>query len=185
MHNSHRQSRRQLARGSDNVPKSWLVSDIKLLTREEWQVLRDIRLTALQDSPESFLATYQREFSYREENWRAEFARGEWNVGLLGAAAVSLLGATREVDAPIDQCYLEYMWVAPGCRRSGLASRMLDVVVRRLQARGVRTVFLWVLDGNEAAARLYKRVGFVSTHYRQPLPADPSRSEERMLLNLG
>jgi ribosomal protein S18 acetylase RimI-like enzyme len=85
----------------------------------------------------------------------------------------------------LDQCYLEYMWVAPKCRRSGLALRMLAVVLDRLRARGVRTVYLWVLDGNEPAARLYKSAGFVSTSLRQPLPADPGRSEEQMHLSLA
>jgi len=55
----------------------------------------------------------------------------------------------------------------------------------RLQAAGVRTAFLWVPDGNDAAVHLYERVGFVSTNHRQPLPAHPGRSEERMQLKLG
>jgi ribosomal protein S18 acetylase RimI-like enzyme len=46
-------------------------------------------------------------------------------------------------------------------------------------------VYLWVLDGNEPAARLYKSAGFISTSLRQPLPADPGRSEQQMLLNLA
>jgi len=43
---------------------------------------------------------------------------------------------------------------------------------------------LWVLDGNGPALQLYERFGFASTRERQPLPADPTRSEERMLLHL-
>jgi ribosomal protein S18 acetylase RimI-like enzyme len=62
---------------------------------------------------------------------------------------------------------------------------MLTIILDRLQTSGVRTVFLWVLDGNDTAIRLYKRVGFVSTNHRQPLSADPERSEERMQLDLG
>ena len=159
--------------------------DIKLLAPHQWPTLRDIRLRALRDSPESFLSTVERETSYGEEQWRAEFARGEWNIGFLGAEDVSLLGVTRELDTPMSQCYLEYLWVAPSRRRSGLARQLLAVVLDRLQAVGVRTVFLWVLDGNEEAAQLYKSIGFVSTSHRQPLEADPDRSEERMQLNLG
>ncbi|HEY4993216.1 MAG TPA: GNAT family N-acetyltransferase [Nakamurella sp.] len=145
----------------------------------------NIRLRALRESPESFLSTFERETSYGEEQWRAECARGEWNIGFVGAEEVSLLGATRELGTPVNQCYLEYLWVAPSCRRSGLARQILGVVLDRLKTAGVRTVFLWVLDGNEGAAQLYKRIGFVSTNHRQPLEADPGRSEERMRLNLG
>jgi len=185
MHNGPRQSRRQLAARSNNVPKSWLVSDIKLLGPEEWPVLRDIRLRALRESPESFLSSYEREVSFGSERWRAEFARGEWSIGFIDTAPVGLLGTTRELDTPADQCYLEYMWVAPEFRRSGLAHSLLEVVLGRVRNNGVNTVFLWVLDGNTPAEQLYKSIGFVSTSQRQPLEADPARFEELMLLHLG
>jgi len=159
--------------------------DIKLLARDEWIMLRDTRLCALRESPHAFLSTYEREQAYGEDQWRSEFIRGDWNIGLIDEKAVSLLGATREPGAPAREVYLEYFWVAPRCRRSGLATSMLTVVLDRLQAARVRTVFLWVLDGNDAAMRLYKRAGFVSTNHRQLLPGDSERSEERLLLELG
>ena len=158
---------------------------IKLLARDEWHRLRDIRLSALHESPHAFLTTYGREQAYNEDQWRAEFTRGEWNIGIIGSRAVSLLGTTHESDTPVHECYLEYLWVSPECRGSGVAFDMLTIILDRLQTSGVRTVFLWVLDGNDTAIRLYKRVGFVSTNHRQPLSADPERSEERMQLDLG
>jgi ribosomal protein S18 acetylase RimI-like enzyme len=159
------------------------VPDIKLLTPDEWLVLRNIRLAALRESPHTFLSTHEQENSYGEEKWRSEFKRGIWNIGIVEDRPVSLLGVTRDVNMPDHECYLEYLWVSPECRRSGVALSMLTIVLDRLKSSGVRTAFLWVLDGNEAAVRLYKRVGFVSSNQRQPLAARPGRSEERMLLN--
>lgn len=158
--------------------------DIITLTRDQWAELRDIRLTALRDSPSAFLATYDREKEYGEERWRAEFIRGDWHIGLVDGEPVSLLGTTREPDTPAHQCYLEYLWISPGYRRSRIASWMLGTVLTRLRATGLRTAFLWVLDGNEAATQLYKRLGFVSSDLRQPLPGREDRSEERMQLDL-
>jgi ribosomal protein S18 acetylase RimI-like enzyme len=165
--------------------KIGVMPDIKLLAHDEWRRLRDIRLSALHESPHAFLSTYEREKEYGEAQWRAEFIRGNWNIGILKNRPVSLLGATREPDTPAHECYLEYLWVSPEHRRSGVALSMLTVVLGRLQTSGVRTVFLWVLDGNETAMRLYKRAGFVCSDYRQPLPSHPGRCEERMHLNLG
>jgi ribosomal protein S18 acetylase RimI-like enzyme len=62
---------------------------------------------------------------------------------------------------------------------------MLTVVLGRLRESGVRTAYLWVLDGNDAAVRLYKRVGFISSDQRQPLAERPGRTEELMQFNLG
>jgi ribosomal protein S18 acetylase RimI-like enzyme len=61
---------------------------------------------------------------------------------------------------------------------------MINYVLGLLRNSPVRTVFLWVLDNNDRAMSLYKRVGFVSCNYRQPLEDRPERSEELMQLDL-
>jgi ribosomal protein S18 acetylase RimI-like enzyme len=160
------------------------VPDFLLLASDDWSRLRRIRLTALHESPQAFLARHEQERAYGESRWRAEFARGDWIIGLLDGRPVSLIGTTREPHTPPDQCYIEYLWVAPECRRSGIASGLLTTVLDRLRECGIQTAFLWVLDGNEAAFRLYKQHGFVSTNRREPLAADPARSEELLKLDL-
>lgn len=62
---------------------------------------------------------------------------------------------------------------------------MLTNIIERLRVAGVRRAFLWIMDGNDRAARLYSRVGFVSSKIRQPLTARPGRSEELMQYDLG
>ena len=159
--------------------------DIKILTAAKWTMLRDIRLEALAESPQAFLSTHKREISWREEQWIAEFDRGEWSIGFVADQAVSLLGATRTPETPRHECYLEYMWVTPGHRRSGVAYRMLSLTFDRLQAQGVKTVFLYVLDGNDAAMRLYKRAGFTGAREPEPLAGYPGRSEELLQRSLS
>jgi ribosomal protein S18 acetylase RimI-like enzyme len=61
---------------------------------------------------------------------------------------------------------------------------LLRTVLDRLRDSGVRTVWLYILDGNNPAMRLYQRFGFQRTNEHQPLPDDPARSEERMWLRL-
>jgi len=95
------------------------------------------------------------------------------------------VGTTRLPTTPADQCYLEYLWVSPDCRRKSVASEMITGVLGRLRTAGLRTAFLWVLDGNAAATELYKSLGFVSTNDRQPLPDEVNRSEELMELDLS
>lgn len=83
---------------------------IKLLGADEWFWLQNIRLAALQDSPLAFLATYEQEKGYDENQWRAEFRRGDWYVSVLDGRPVSLLGATSEPEMPPDERYIEYLW---------------------------------------------------------------------------
>jgi ribosomal protein S18 acetylase RimI-like enzyme len=155
--------------------------DFVTLASDDWRKLRDIRLSALLESPHRFLGSHEREKDYSDDRWRAEFARGDWVVGDLDGTPVSLVGTTREPHTPPDQCYIEYVWVAPEHRRSGIAVSMLTAVLDRLRAAGVSTAFLWVLTGNETATRLYRKLGFVSTNWSQPLPGDPARRSEELL----
>lgn len=163
--------------------------DIKVLTPNDWDVLRKIRLTALDEAPNMFLSTYRQEKEYDRSKWQSEFSRGEWYVGMVASRShdepVSVLGMTREPGTPIHQRFLEYLWVAPEFRRRGVAFTMIRLVLDQLRSVGVRTVFLWVLDGNDNAMRLYKRLGFVSCNKIHPLEARPGRSEELMQLHFG
>ncbi len=85
---------------------------------------------------------------------------------------------------PTEECYLEYVWVSPSHRRSNVASDLVASVLGVLRQKRYRIAYLWVLDGNEAAMGLYKKLGFVSTDDRNPVEGRPGRYEERMKLEL-
>jgi ribosomal protein S18 acetylase RimI-like enzyme len=159
--------------------------DMRVLEPDDWPTLRDIRLAALRESPLAFLSTHDQEKAFGPERWLSEFTRGNWHVGTIDGRPVSLVGITREPETKAHECYLEYVWVAPEVRRRGVAFRMLTDLLDHLRASGISTVFLWVLDGNGGATRLYKRIGFVSSNLRQPLEARPGRSEELMHVTLA
>jgi ribosomal protein S18 acetylase RimI-like enzyme len=91
-----------------------------------------------------------------------------------------VLGATHENDVGPDDRYLSHLWVAPEARRSGIATRLIREMLRRLREDGVRRAWLWVLDGNEAARSLYLGLGFAPAGDRQPLRQDADRFEERL-----
>jgi ribosomal protein S18 acetylase RimI-like enzyme len=152
------------------VTSLFIVLRTEILDEDEWPRLREARLTALKEAPGAFLSNYGREASYGEKDWRAEFSRGEWTLMTRNGRLVGLLGTTREVVTPPGECYLEYLWVSPEFRRSGVATDLIEIVLKRLIESGVTTVWLWILEGDEPARRLYEGLGFVSANKRQPLP---------------
>jgi ribosomal protein S18 acetylase RimI-like enzyme len=168
----------------DVMSRSGFVPDIKRLDRNEWRGLRDLRLTALADSPDAFLATYSGEKQYDDARWQAEFDRGSWYICENGGLPVGLVGVVRVPQTPSDECALEFIWVSPGYRRSGVASDLVASVLKLLREAQYRLAHLWVLDGNDAAMGLYEKLGFVSTSEWQALEVRPGRSEQRMTLDL-
>jgi ribosomal protein S18 acetylase RimI-like enzyme len=171
-------------RGERSVVSTPVDFEVEVLAEHEWWVLRDLRLTALKDYPAAFLSSYEREEAYGERRWRQEFVRGEWNVIRAGERRAGLLGVTRLPDMPLQECYLEYMWVDPGFRRLGVASNLLRTVLDRLRDLGVDTVLLYILAGNDDAKRLYEKFGFQHTNEWQELPGHPAGREEKMRLRL-
>jgi GNAT superfamily N-acetyltransferase len=154
------------------------------LAEDDWRRLRNIRLAALKTDPTAFLSTHETELAYLEPRWRREFSRGDWYVMGISGQDAGLVGATREPDQPPHECDLEFLWVAPDSRRAGGATLLLRTVLDCLRDSGVRTVWLWILNGNHPAMRLYEQLGFRGTNQRQPLPNQPDRYEERMRLRL-
>jgi ribosomal protein S18 acetylase RimI-like enzyme len=157
---------------------------VEVLTENEGLRLRDIRLTALEDYPSAFLSDLEVEAAYDEQRWTQEVLRGEWNIILAGDKEVGLVSVTREEDMPPQECYLESLWVAPGSRRSGVGSMLLQAVLERLRSQDVHTVWLHILNGNDGAMRFYQRFGFRSTNERHAVH-HPAGSEERMMLRLA
>jgi ribosomal protein S18 acetylase RimI-like enzyme len=158
---------------------------VDVLTEDDWRRLRNVRLAALKADPTVFLSSHKIELAYLEPKWREEFSRGEWYAMCASGQDVGLVGATRGPDLLLHECELEYLWVAPDSRRAGGATLLLRTVLDRLRDSGVRTVWLWILNGNGPALRLYEQFGFRSTNQRQPLSKQPGRYEERMWLRLS
>jgi ribosomal protein S18 acetylase RimI-like enzyme len=53
-----------------------------------------------------------------------------------------------------------HLAVAEEYRQQGLGAALMDEVERRLKAKGCVKSYLLVVDGNEAAARFYKKLGW-------------------------
>jgi ribosomal protein S18 acetylase RimI-like enzyme len=157
---------------------------VEVLTENEWSRLKSIRLTALQDDPAAFLSNHEDEVAFDEQKWREEFSRGQWNVMVVDHQEIGLLGVTRETTMPKQECYLEYLWVASEFRRVGFGSFLLRAVIDHLRDSGIHTVWLYILDGNDLALRLYTRFGFQNANGRQLLPYHQAGGEELMKLQL-
>ncbi len=66
-----------------------------------------------------------------------------------------------------DEAEVLTVAVAPRQRTRGLGRQLMDEALRRLYRDRVKSVFLEVDDGNEAALALYKRLGFARVGQRR------------------
>lgn len=155
---------------------------VRMVSEEDWRVLRDMRLRALADSPSSFGSTLGREQAFTEQTWR-ERARGTDTTRLfLASKAEAAVGITGVFDEGDGSVQLVSVWVAPEHRRAGVARALATAALRFAAERGFSIVRLWVTDGNDSARSLYEDLGFKPTGKAQPLPSDPSLTEYELEL---
>ena len=150
---------------------------IRALRPEEWELLRELRLRALRDSPDSFGPLAEDVAREPDEYWQRGarvFASGHASLFLAerDGAAVGLVSAT----AAAGTGYLGAMWVAPAARGAGLGRALVDAACAWLRERGCTRLALTVTETNAAAIALYEGAGFRLTGESKPLrPGSPLR----------
>jgi GNAT superfamily N-acetyltransferase len=72
-----------------------------------------------------------------------------------------------------ETVFLVAMWVAADQRGTGVARELVERVVAWAGAHGAARVALSVEPGNDRAARLYEKCGFVETDDPPPFPYEP------------
>jgi RimJ/RimL family protein N-acetyltransferase len=175
------------ASGASEVVDQIEVNQLRLrwLTVDDWDDLRRMRLAALADSPRFFLARHEKEVRYSARRWRREFRRGRWVLAYLGDQPIGMMGVTWFKDIPEGDRYIEYLWIDPARRGKGMASAFVREIIEKLANDRVGTIWLWILDGNERASRLYANLGFESAGKPKALKKCPGRSETKMALRLS
>jgi ribosomal protein S18 acetylase RimI-like enzyme len=144
---------------------------VRRLGADEADLLRTLRLRALDDAPMAFGSTLAREEGYapeRWEQWAAASARGEQQAIFVAEPASGMASGVIDDEDPAV-AHLYAMWVAPGARGSGAGRALLDAVVAWAAERGAQRLTTSVTAGNAAAAALYARAGFADTGRREPL----------------
>ena len=82
----------------------------------------------------------------------------------------------------IDEGHISTLAVAPGYRRRGIASRLIETGLRSLAERGVELASLEVRESNNAAQELYRGFGFEVAGRRRAYYRD--NREDALIMSL-
>ena len=156
------------------------MTTVERLHEDDWERMRDARLTALRSDPDAFGSSLAREEGFKEAHWRMRLRGSPWFAAVDDdGGVVGIASGLAEPGAPPEERHLIGMWVRPDRRGSGVATLLADAVAAWARADGATTLTLWVVEGNAAAEAAYRRAGFATTGVTMALPRDPSRTEHQ------
>ncbi|MEV7403587.1 GNAT family N-acetyltransferase [Streptomyces sp. NPDC091267] len=173
---------------------------IRPVRAEEWPLVKELRLTALQDpvAPVAFVETYEQAVERTDDFWReraagaseagdggvrqfvAEAPDGSW----AGSVTVLIERPDDEVRfgeaAEVHQAHVVGVFVRPEARGTGVAEALFGAGTDWAWSLGepqLERVRLYVHQDNPRAAAFYRRIGFAPTGRTMPAPGDPAAFE--------
>ncbi|OJJ42417.1 hypothetical protein ASPZODRAFT_137325 [Penicilliopsis zonata CBS 506.65] len=151
------------------------------ISPDEWPLWRELRLSALTDSPASFSSKLADWISAPEQQWRERLSRegvyaaiafsNERPVGMVGGLPPKPAAAA---GIPAE---LVSLWVEPKARGTGIGDLLIQGVEAWTRQSGGTRLQLSVVKGNMAAYKLYRRNGFEVANDER----DDERDENRMV----
>lgn len=160
---------------------------VRALTEDEWETYREVRLAALEESPDAFVASHDDEAAEPEQFWRDRMERSH---RLLAEAdgdkvgVVSIGGAPEESSPDVGQLF--GLWVDPEWRGRSVAATLVREAAAYGRDQGLRRLFYWVGTDNARGVAFASSFGFRPTDRRRPMRVQGDSEEEiAMVLALG
>ena len=141
---------------------------VELLSADQWQRAKSLRLASLSDSPHAIGGDLETESAQSESEWRANFEKLHYLVasveGVDGAImTIENLAGDFGAKAWIGGC-----WSSPQYRGVGLLKAMMKYVDKHAQEKGWQRHGLGVWEDNQPAIAVYERLGFVAMGEPKP-----------------
>lgn len=132
----------------------------RLLTPDNWQMWRSLRLEALQSSPETLASSYEEEINYTEDEWRDKLQKR--NIYGIFADNKLIAGAGFYRLNRIKTMHrgdLFGMYVAPEYRRKGIGGQLIEAIIEHAKSCVIQ-LHLSCIKTNDSALKLYQKYGF-------------------------
>jgi ribosomal protein S18 acetylase RimI-like enzyme len=94
------------------------------------------------------------------ESGRGTLLLAEDGGRVVGYAMVSVIGPQATLATGDRMAELETLSVGVGERGRGVGGALMDAAYAVMREQGIEEVMLYVMDGNDGAARFYERLGF-------------------------
>lgn len=159
---------------------------VRALTEDEWETYRSLRLEALQESPDAFVADHAAESAEPEDFWRARMSRSDRLVAEADGDRVGVVSIGAADEGHADTAgQLFGLWVRPEWRGRSVAATLVRQSAKIAESKGLTQLFYWVGSDNGRAVAFASSFGFRPTDDRRPMRVTGGDGEEEIALVLA
>jgi RimJ/RimL family protein N-acetyltransferase len=135
---------------------------IELLSPDQWQRAKDLRLASLRDSAHAFGGDLESESAQSESEWRAKFEKLSYIVASVDGTDSAIMTVESLVGDYGAKAWIGGCWSSPEYRGVGLLKAMMKYVDEHAHDKGWQRHGLGVWVDNHPAIAAYERLGFVT-----------------------
>lgn len=133
---------------------------IKRLTREDWQIFKELRVQMLTEEPQAYTTTLSQVLAYTDEEWKKRTA-GERTAVLVLFVNGKPAGMNGFYYDDKGELMIWGMFVKKEFRGKGLGKRLMDGIEKEIQKDDtVKKINICVKSCQIPAWELYKKQGF-------------------------
>ena len=150
---------------------------IKRLLNHEVELFKDLRLSALKDSPFAFSASYEKSLTRNLESWKNQVklsASGADKVTFIAFSGNKAIGRSslyRHGDT-VKSGELLQVWVDPSYRGQGVASNILLTIIEWAKDNDFDRIIATIGFENREVIPFYKRYGFTNENLQSADDSD-------------
>lgn len=141
---------------------------VRELAADEWEIFKTLRLRALQEDPEAFVASYEEESQHSDEEWQERMSHATRIGAQQGSEWVALASVGDEDTRDDDELGEVYgIWVTPSLRGEGVARRLMEHAELVGRNAGYSHLAYWVNTDNGRAVAFASSIGYRPTEGRR------------------
>ncbi len=149
--------------------------NVELLSADQWQRLRDIRLRSLNESPSAFGGQLEVEGEFLENQWRDKFSTLDYLVASIDEVDIALMSVETFAGDHDATCWIGGCWSDPLYRGQGAMRALFDYVDLHAKEKGWQRQGLGVWADNDGAIAAYRAIGFENAGKYQASERQPGR----------
>ncbi|MCL6247540.1 GNAT family N-acetyltransferase [Acinetobacter sp. ANC 4945] len=127
----------------------------------DWKTLKNLRLKALQDSPDAFKVTYEKTKTHSDSEWQDRAAQRTPCHYLLAFDVEDAIGMVGGIVDEQNEFNVVAMWVRAKFYSRSIAEQMITKIKQYAISQGFEKIVLRVSWGHLRAFQFYTKLGFV------------------------